>query len=324
MDTQKFADWVVETAENLKCAGQLSPTGFALTKDGKITGIHAAAEEGDDPVEMLFDGLRTSSGELAAAAVALDMVVGDPETGERHDALWVHVEDDSGAVALIELYDEDDDDIEFEEPRTQRCDPRIFVLERADDGDALRAELTRSREPGLVEAAMPMPEGADPSPLLVFMEGPEVVNVLAARSTLPTYYAATLEDVSAALEQHSFCGIFACSPMEATGAAYEAIQQFRRRNPGKLVIYQSWDYRMEIAAKRALRAKADVLMVGGWPVNELLRFIFEALELKARGDMPAPDAGWYEAYLSETIPGSNRLEVAEMMRERQLPPSATR
>lgn len=182
-------------------------------------------------------------------------------------------------------------------------------------------KLAAPREPGFVPAQLAAPPGVDMSPLLVFMESPMTVNLISAVSTLPTYWAPTVAHVTLAMLSHSPCGILAQSPLKSSGAAYEAIRRFRLKSSG-LVIYNSWDYRMEVAAPRALRARADLLLVGGAPPHEMMAFILTGLDLKRTG-MPEPSAEFYEAFIRKTMPRSNAWQMAQMMRTKDMPPSAS-
>jgi hypothetical protein len=179
--------------------------------------------------------------------------------------------------------------------------------------------LSTDRQAGLIPARR---RAIGPTqPFLVFQHIPVFANIMTTLTSLDCYYASTEAEAMEAIKKHPFCGIFASSPMNENGAAYRVAEAFRRENPDALVVYQSWDYRLEIAAPRGLKCEADLVMIGGSDINETVQFFLKGLERKAAGNLPAPSAESYEAFLREHCPNHRGFEMAKVLREKKFPPS---
>ena len=74
--------------------------------------------------------------------------------------------------------------------------------------------------------------------------------------------------------------LIALSPLDDSGAAGRAIRAFRHLNPGALTVYHGHDPRLAVSGPQALACGADVLMLGGVLVRDLIHCLGTALILK--------------------------------------------
>jgi hypothetical protein len=76
--------------------------------------------------------------------------------------------------------------------------------------------------------------------------------------------------------------LIALSPLDDSGAAGRAIRAFRHLHPDALTVYQGHDPRLAVSGPRALACRADVLVLGGVLVRDLIHCLGTALILKGR------------------------------------------
>ena len=74
--------------------------------------------------------------------------------------------------------------------------------------------------------------------------------------------------------------LIALSPVDDSGAAGRAVRAFRHLNPEALTVYHGHDPRLAVSGPRALACGADVLILGGVLVHELICCLGTALILK--------------------------------------------
>jgi hypothetical protein len=74
--------------------------------------------------------------------------------------------------------------------------------------------------------------------------------------------------------------LLALSPLDDSGAAGRAIRAFRDLNPAAPTVYHGHDPRIAVSGARALACGADVLILGGVLVHELILILGAALILK--------------------------------------------
>jgi hypothetical protein len=119
-------------------------------------------------------------------------------------------------------------------------------------------------------------------PILLFMENPAFVALLEEVPSWQVVHTRSLGEFSAALPQRKYAMLIALSPLDDSGAAGRAIRAFRQLNPEALTVYHGHDPRLSVSGPRALACGADVLMLGGMLVHELIFCLGTALILKRR------------------------------------------
>src|SRR5262245_38026840 len=119
-------------------------------------------------------------------------------------------------------------------------------------------------------------------PILLFMENPAFVALLEDVPSWQVVHTRTFGEFSAALPQRKYAILIALSPLDDSGAAGRAIRAFRQLNPEALTVYHGHDPRLTVSGPRALACGADVLMLGGVLVHELIFCLGTAVILKRR------------------------------------------
>jgi hypothetical protein len=76
--------------------------------------------------------------------------------------------------------------------------------------------------------------------------------------------------------------LIALSPLDDSGAAGRAVRAFRHLNPEALTVYHGHDPRLAVSGPRALGCGADVLILGGMLVHELIHCLGTAVILKSQ------------------------------------------
>ena len=117
-------------------------------------------------------------------------------------------------------------------------------------------------------------------PILLFMESPAFVTILEAVPSWQVVHARSFAEFSAALPQRKYAMLIALSPLDDSGAAGRAIRAFRQMYPDALTVYHGHDPRLGVSGPRALACGADVLVLGGVVVHELIFCLGTALILK--------------------------------------------
>ena len=136
-------------------------------------------------------------------------------------------------------------------------------------------------------------------PILLFMENPAFVALLEEVPSWHVVHTRSFGDFSAALPQRKYAMLIALSPLDDSGAAGRAIRAFRPLNPDALTVYHGHDPRLAVSGPRALDCKADVLMLGGVLVHELIFCLGTALIHKRKYVM-APSLESYTRLLEIT------------------------
>jgi hypothetical protein len=119
-------------------------------------------------------------------------------------------------------------------------------------------------------------------PILLFMENPAFVALLEEVPSWKVVHTRSFGEFSAALPERKYAMLIALSPLDDSGAAGRAIRAFRQWNPEALTVYHGHDPRLAVSGPRALACGADVLMLGGVLVHELIFCLGTALVLKRR------------------------------------------
>ncbi|PIW26313.1 MAG: hypothetical protein COW30_15740 [Rhodospirillales bacterium CG15_BIG_FIL_POST_REV_8_21_14_020_66_15] len=115
----------------LKQQGALTPFAVALTTQGEV--LHLAGEDAAEPVVAIERLTATCAHEAAAgayraAAVAYDVRIEHPQTGEERDAIAVNFDHRENASVIYCLpYRIKGGDVELEQPLTQQGERRVFA-----------------------------------------------------------------------------------------------------------------------------------------------------------------------------------------------------
>ena len=117
-------------------------------------------------------------------------------------------------------------------------------------------------------------------PILLFMENPAFVAILESVPSWQVVHVRSFAEFSAALPARKYAMLIALSPHDDSGAAGRAIRAFRDLNTGALTIYHGHDPRIAVSGPRALACGAEVLMLGGVLVHELIFCLGTALFVK--------------------------------------------
>ena len=117
-------------------------------------------------------------------------------------------------------------------------------------------------------------------PILLFMESSAFVSILEAVPSWQVVHVRSFGEFSAALPERKYAMLIALSPVDDSGAAGRAIRAFRQLNPDARTVYHGHDPRLRVSGPRALDCKADVLMLGGVLVRDLIFCLGTALLLK--------------------------------------------
>ena len=133
-------------------------------------------------------------------------------------------------------------------------------------------------EPEGQRGVMKVPALSDP--ILLFMENPAFVALLEEVPSWHVVHTRSFGEFSAALPERKFAMLIALSPLDDSGAAGRAIRAFRQMNPEALTVYHGHDPRLAVSGPRALACGADVLMLGGVLVRDLIFCLGTALILK--------------------------------------------
>src|SRR5262249_58216991 len=133
-------------------------------------------------------------------------------------------------------------------------------------------------EPEGQRAVLNVPELSDP--ILLFMENPAFVALLEEVPSWKVVHTRSFAEFSAALPERKYAMLIALSPLDDSGAAGRAIRAFRELNPGAPTVYHGHDPRLAVSGPRALACGADVLMLGGVMVHELIFCLAPALPLQ--------------------------------------------
>ena len=119
-------------------------------------------------------------------------------------------------------------------------------------------------------------------PILLFMENPAFVSILETVPSWQVVHTRSFGEFSTALPERKYAMLIALSPLDDSGAAGRAILAFRNLNPDALTVYHGHDPRIGVSGPRALACGADVLILGGVLVHELIFCLGTALILKGR------------------------------------------
>src|SRR5262245_6211134 len=117
-------------------------------------------------------------------------------------------------------------------------------------------------------------------PILLFMENAAFVALLEEVPSWHVVHTRSFADFSEALPQRPYAMLIALSPLDDSGAAGRAIRTFRHLNPEALTVYHGHDPRLAVSGRRALDCGADVLILGGMLVRDLIFCLGTALILK--------------------------------------------
>lgn len=140
-------------------------------------------------------------------------------------------------------------------------------------------------------------------PILLFMESPAFVGLLEEVPSWKVVHVRSLAEFSEQLKQCKYAALIAMPPEKESDAAGRAIEAFRSQNPNALTVYHGWDYRLSITGQKALKCRADAIMVGGMAVSDLIFFLGTALILKSRVEVE-PSQEIYEKLLRLTCASS--------------------
>jgi hypothetical protein len=118
-------------------------------------------------------------------------------------------------------------------------------------------------------------------PILLFMESSAFVNILEEVPSWRVVHVRSFGEFSEALPERKYAMLIALSPLDDSGAAGRAIQDFRHLNPDALTVYHGHDPRIAVSGPRALACGAEVLILGGGMlVHELIFCLGTALLVK--------------------------------------------
>jgi hypothetical protein len=164
--------------------------------------------------------------------------------------------------------------------------------------DWLRRRIPASApEPEEQQVVTHVPALSDP--ILLFMENPAFVSLLEEVPSWQVVHARSFGEFSAALPERRYAMLIALSPLDDSGAAGRAIRAFRPLNLEALTVYHGHDPRLAVSGPRALACEADVLVLGGVLVHELIHCLGTALVLK-RQYVIAPSLESYTKLLEIT------------------------
>jgi hypothetical protein len=119
-------------------------------------------------------------------------------------------------------------------------------------------------------------------PILLFMESAAFVTILESVPSWQVVHARSFGEFSATLPERKYAMLIALSPLDDSGAAGRAIRAFRHLNPDALTVYHGHDPRLAVSGARALACGADLLMLGGVLVRDLIFCLGTALIVKGR------------------------------------------
>jgi hypothetical protein len=119
-------------------------------------------------------------------------------------------------------------------------------------------------------------------PILLFMESTSFVALLEEVPSWQVVHARSFGEFSAALPERKYAMLIALSPLDDSGAAGRAIRSFRQLNPDAVTVYHGHDHRIAVSGPRALACGADVLMLGGVLVRDLIHCLGTAVILKGQ------------------------------------------
>ena len=114
----------------LKQQGALTPFAVAVTTDGEV--LHLAGDDGLEPMEAIERltaqcTQEAAGGTYRATAIAYDVRVNHPETGEERDAIAVNFDHrDNASVIYCVPYGIVGGELELEQPLTQQGEGRVF------------------------------------------------------------------------------------------------------------------------------------------------------------------------------------------------------
>lgn len=140
-------------------------------------------------------------------------------------------------------------------------------------------------------------------PILLFMESPAFVGLLEEVPSWRVVHVRSLAEFFDKLKERKYAVLIAMSPEKEPGAAGQAIEAFRAENPNSLTVYHGWDYRLAVTGPRALKCRADAIMVGGVAGSDMIHFLGTALIFKSRFERE-PDQEFYEQLLRLTCGSS--------------------
>ena len=129
-------------------------------------------------------------------------------------------------------------------------------------------------------ALMKLPALSDP--ILLFMENPAFVALLEEVPSWQVVHTRSFGEFSAALPERKYAMLIALSPLDDSGAAGRAIRAFRQLNSEAVTVYHGHDPRLAVSGPRALACGADVLILGGVLVHELIHCLGTAVILKGQ------------------------------------------
>jgi hypothetical protein len=120
------------------------------------------------------------------------------------------------------------------------------------------------------------------NPILLLMENPAFVAILEEVPSWQVVHTRSFGEFRAALPERRYAMLIALSPLDDSGAAGRAISAFRHLNPDALTVYHGHDPRLAVSGPRALACGADVLLLGGLLVRDLIHCLGTALILKGQ------------------------------------------
>jgi hypothetical protein len=145
-------------------------------------------------------------------------------------------------------------------------------------------------------------------PILLFMESPAFVQLLEQVPSWKVVHVSTLAEFFDKLKERKYAVLIAMSPEKESAAARRAIEAFRSEYPDALTVYHGWDYRLSVTGPRALKCRADAVMVGGVTGSDMIFFLGTALIYKSRVDIQ-PSQELYERLLKLTCASSPFWEL---------------
>jgi hypothetical protein len=135
-------------------------------------------------------------------------------------------------------------------------------------------------EPEVQQAVTNVPVLSDP--ILLFMENSAFVGLLEEVPSWRVVHTRSFAEFSAALPERKYAMLIALSPLDDPGAAGRAIRAFQQLNPNAPTVYHGHDHRIAVSGPRALACGADVLVLGGLRVRELIFCLGTAVILKGQ------------------------------------------